>query len=142
MGFYLPIYHSADTICNTFFNFQLEKKLASRLLVIIGIWIAGWTPFSIISILQLIGYGHTINSNLNIAAMMACKLSSVSNTVLYGMRLPKFRKKIVRLLSCVLPHELSIVDSSTQVRRRFEVYRHQGTVAFETVFYCIIARFF
>jgi len=60
--------------------------LASRLLVIILIWLCGWTPFSVIALLQLTGHGHTVHKNISLLAMLMCKLSSILNAGLYGMR--------------------------------------------------------
>lgn len=68
------------------FQKQLERKLASRLLLIIIIWVVGWTPFSAIALTQMAGYGHTVNKNVSLAAMLLCKVSSIINACLYGIR--------------------------------------------------------
>lgn len=78
----------------------LERKLAQRLRAIVFIWIIGWTPFTFIAFSQLIGYGKEISKYFSLLSMLCCKASSVANAYLYGMRLPKFKKKIETLIPC------------------------------------------
>ena len=66
--------------------FQLERKLVIRLLMMIGIWIVGWTPIASLTTIQLFGYGHKIDTILPMAAMVLCKIVSVLNCWIYGMR--------------------------------------------------------
>ena len=65
---------------------QMERKLATRLLIIIGIWIIGWTPLAVLTAMQLFGYGLYINKIFPMSAMVLCKISSVLNCGIYGMR--------------------------------------------------------
>ena len=64
----------------------MEKKLSQRLLGIILIWFIGWTPFAFVAITQLLGYGTKISKLVSVFAMISCKLSSVMNAYIYGMR--------------------------------------------------------
>ena len=64
----------------------VEKKLATRLLSMIFLWLLGWTPFALIALVQLNGYGLKISKYISLAAMMFCKTSSVVNAFIYGMR--------------------------------------------------------
>jgi hypothetical protein len=57
-----------------------------RLLVLIIIWVVGWTPFAVVSSIQMMGYGKYINKNINVLSMMFCKVSSILNVGMYGMR--------------------------------------------------------
>ena len=70
-------------------NDLLEQKLSQRLLGIILIWLLGWTPFAFVATVQLAGYGTRISKIVSIFAMIFCKLSSVMNTYIYGMRYVK-----------------------------------------------------
>lgn len=79
---------------------MLEQKLATRLLGIIVIWVIGWTPYTIVAFTQLVGYGQYISQYFSVFSLLACKSSSVLNAYIYGMRLPKFRRKIRPLLNC------------------------------------------
>ena len=65
---------------------KLERKLAVRLLIIVGIWIIGWTPMAFLMVMHLLGYGHNIDKNISMTAMMLCKIVSVLNCGIYGMR--------------------------------------------------------
>ena len=65
---------------------KMERKLAARLLIIIGIWIIGWTPIAVLTTMQLFGYGLYINKIFPMTAMLLCKISSVLNCGIYGMR--------------------------------------------------------
>ena len=69
-----------------FIPYQLERKLAVRLLIIIGIWIVGWTPIAGLTSMQLFGYGHDIDKSIPMTAMVLCKIVSVLNCTIYGMR--------------------------------------------------------
>ena len=94
----------------------LERKLASRLFGIIGknmfinndkssacyhirkrrilillffssvIWILGWTPYTIVAFLQLIGKGQEVSQYFSVFGLLSCKSSSVLNAYIYGMR--------------------------------------------------------
>jgi hypothetical protein len=68
------------------FFFQSARDVAVRLLMLIIIWFVGWTPFAVVSSIQLLGYGKYINKNINVSAMMFCKVSSILNIGMYGMR--------------------------------------------------------
>ena len=68
------------------FYFQLEKKLALKLLVIIGIWVTAWTPLAGVAILQMAGYGQHVSHSMSLLALVMTKMSSVVNSFLYGMR--------------------------------------------------------
>jgi hypothetical protein len=68
------------------FFFQSARNVAERLLVLTIIWVVGWTPFTVVSSVQLMGYGKYINKNINVLSMMFCKVSSILNVGMYGMR--------------------------------------------------------
>jgi hypothetical protein len=67
-------------------QFQLEKKLALKLLIIIVIWVAAWTPLTGVAVLQMTGYGHHVSHWHSLFALIMTKLSSVINSFIYGMR--------------------------------------------------------
>ena len=66
--------------------FMVERKLAMRLLTIVIIWLLGWTPFAIVALIQLLGYGHHVSKYVSLMCMIVCKSSSVINAYTYGMR--------------------------------------------------------
>ena len=66
--------------------FLVEKRLATRLFGLILVWILGWTPFAIIALAQLLGYGSQVSKYFSLMAMIFCKSSSVVNAYFYGMR--------------------------------------------------------
>ena len=82
----MTVFTFCDYIIDVLTYCKVERKLASRLLIIIVIWICGWTPFAIFAFMQLIGYGHSVSQNVNLLAMLICKSCSVINACLYGMR--------------------------------------------------------
>jgi hypothetical protein len=44
------------------FIFQTERAVAMKLLIIIFVWVAAWTPFCMILIIQMAGYDQYINN--------------------------------------------------------------------------------
>ena len=66
--------------------FMVERKLAMRLLTIVIIWLLGWTPFAVVALIQLLGYGQYVSKYVSLMCMIVCKSSSVINAYTYGMR--------------------------------------------------------
>jgi hypothetical protein len=48
------------------FIFQTERAVAMKLLIIIFVWVAAWTPFCMILIIQMAGYDHYINNVVSV----------------------------------------------------------------------------
>ena len=55
-------------------------------LVIIGIWLLTWTPYTVIALAQLLGYGESVSPRMSLGALMLAKGSSIVNTFVYGLR--------------------------------------------------------
>ena len=55
-------------------------------LVIIGIWVLTWTPYAMIAIMQMLGFGDIISPGISLMALILAKCSSIVNTFVYGLR--------------------------------------------------------
>ena len=74
---------------------MVERKLAMRLLTIVVIWLLGWTPFAVVALLQLLGYGEHVSKYISLMCMVVCKSSSVINAYIYGMRYVIFEQNLL-----------------------------------------------
>ncbi|XP_023340528.1 opsin, ultraviolet-sensitive [Eurytemora carolleeae] len=114
------------------FNFQkkkieTERKLARMVFVLIAVWTASWTPYTVVAILQLLRQNWLLHPALGLFAMLMAKFSSLANTFIYGLRLPKVRRKLVKLFGkkkrnahSFGPDDLTTVKRSSKSSNRIE----------------------
>ena len=58
-----------------------------KLLTIIMVWVAGWTPFAVIMLLQLFGFDHYIHYSASICYSLVCCCVFLSGVVKTGLHL-------------------------------------------------------
>jgi hypothetical protein len=63
-------------------------------LLLVGIWVVTWTPYSATAALQLLGYADLVPPQVHMAALVLAKCSAVVNAFVYGLRLPTFRRRM------------------------------------------------
>ena len=110
-------------------NLNVEEKLAKNFLLLIAAWTIAWTPYAVVSLVGLFGYGHLISVSFTLrqrfvslynifnsfilaqpyASMITAlfaKLASCTDPFLYSLNNPQIKeivdwhlKKISRLLS-------------------------------------------
>ena len=80
-----------------------------------------------IAFVQMFGYGLYVPKWVSLGALLLCKVSSVINCLMYGLRLPKFKKKIMMMFSFLLPKTMCKAENSTMIykQRVQAVIRHR-----------------
>jgi len=74
-----------------------EQRLWCRSFLMITVWLLSWTPYATIFLMSVMGYNHLFSLHGHMIPAVICKLSTAVNPVIYGLRLPSFRRKLRKL---------------------------------------------
>jgi len=77
---------------------RIEMSLARMVFIILVIWVFAWTPYVVESMWIMFFDGLHLTPELAIAPSLCCKLSAALNAFIYGVRLPKFKKEIDKII--------------------------------------------
>ena len=86
-------------------KFKGHLKAAKTLLIVIGIFMSCWQPFSFTLLYLGLTYNGTPNANTSARFVFSIfevflVLNSAVNPLIYARRIPAFRNEFLRLLNC------------------------------------------
>jgi len=73
---------------------KTEQTLARMALLLVSIWVLTWTPYAAAALMNILGRPDFFPPQMHLAALLLAKASAVINAVVYGLRLPTFRRKM------------------------------------------------
>lgn len=71
-----------------------EVKIAIIIIVIISVWFLAWTPYAIVALLGVFGYGHLISPLGSMIPALFCKTASCVDPFIYAILHPRYRKEL------------------------------------------------
>ncbi|KAK4290230.1 hypothetical protein Pmani_036857 [Petrolisthes manimaculis] len=92
-----------DTCQDTFNSFKhqsikkkksVEMKLAKVASGIIGLWVAAWTPYAVVSLLGIFSKRHLITPLVSMVPALFCKTAACLDPFVYALSHPRFKKEI------------------------------------------------
>ena len=86
-------------------KFKGYLKAAKTLLIVIGIFMLSWQPFSFAAFYMAVNYTGATNPNswarfVSTISEVSLVLNSAVNPLIYARRIPAFRNEFLRLLNC------------------------------------------
>uniref|UniRef100_A0A1A9WEB5 G-protein coupled receptors family 1 profile domain-containing protein n=1 Tax=Glossina brevipalpis TaxID=37001 RepID=A0A1A9WEB5_9MUSC len=77
---------------------KTEQKLAIIVFVIIGLWFAAWTPYSIVAMLGVFGQEQYLTPIGSMIPALFCKTAACIDPYVYAATHPRFRMEFRRLI--------------------------------------------
>lgn len=74
-----------------------EQKLAFIVFLVIGLWFAAWTPYTIVSLLGISGRKDLIQPFYSMIPALFCKLASCADPFVYAFTHPRFKDEIMKM---------------------------------------------
>lgn len=100
-----------------------ELKIAVVIVVIISVWFLAWTPYAIVALLGVFGYGHLISPLGSMVPALFCKMASCVDPFIYAILHPRYRKELKKLWSKKKPLRRKPTQSSICV---ISVYKRRN----------------
>lgn len=94
---------------------KIEVSLAKMVAIILTVWVFAWTPYVILSGWIMFFRAQNLSSQLAILPTICCKLSASANSLIYGVRLPKFKDEIY-IMASNLWKKVSTPDNMSNAR--------------------------
>ena len=91
--------HSIGEEQSAFLN---ERRIIITLFIILAVFLACWTPFSVLTIYATLA-GHELPQNFSVAAYWMGFLNSAMNPLIYALRTKEFRQGYRQIFGMVLP---------------------------------------
>lgn len=91
--------HSFGEEKSAFLN---ERRITVTLFIILAVFLACWTPFSVLTIYATL-VGHELPKYYSVAAYWMGFLNSAMNPLIYALRTKEFRQGYQQILSILLP---------------------------------------
>lgn len=99
--------HSFGEEQSAFLN---ERRITITLFIILAVFLACWTPFSVLTIYATLA-GHELPKYFSVAAYWLGFLNSAMNPLIYALRTEEFRQGYRQIFSILLPCCFSKVES-------------------------------
>lgn len=74
-----------------------EVKLALLVFIVIALWFAAWTPYSVVSLLGICGRKDLIQPFYSMIPALFCKTASCADPFVYALIHPRFKAEIMKM---------------------------------------------
>ncbi|CRK99939.1 CLUMA_CG013238, isoform A [Clunio marinus] len=105
-----------------------EVKLAVIVMGIVGLWCFAWTPYCVVSLVGIFGYGDSISPIASMIPAIMAKIACCGDPYLYAVTHPRFRAEIEKMFCS---SDGNFASSYRASRKKDKVESECETVQFE-----------
>lgn len=69
---------------------KTEVRLALVVIIVVAIWFTAWTPYAVVALLGINGYGHLITPTASMLPALFCKTASCVDPFIYAFTHPRY----------------------------------------------------